>query len=79
MSKRDKLLAKVLDGKSDASIRFADLCALLTHLGFAVRIRGSHHYFHKAGFDDINLQSAGKDAKPYQVKQVREILKQGDT
>ena len=41
-------------------IRFADLCGLLTHFGFAVRIRGSHHNFRKTGFDDINLQSAGK-------------------
>jgi len=78
MSKQDRLLAKVLGGKSDAGIRFADICGLLTHLGFAVRIRGSHHNFRKAGFDDINLQSAGKDAKPYQVKQVREILRQGE-
>ena len=78
MSKQDKLLAKVLSGKSDAGIRFADLCGLLTYLGFTLRIRGSHHHFRKAGFDDINLQSAGKDAKPYQVKQVREILQQGE-
>jgi len=72
------LLAKVLGGKSDAAIRFGDLCSLLTHLGFTVRVRGSHHNFRKAGCDDINLQSAGKDAKPYQVKQVREILLRGE-
>lgn len=78
MSKQDKLLAKVLSGKSDAAVRFGDLCSLLRHLGFTVRIRGSHHYFSKQGFDDINLQAAGKDAKPYQVKQVRETLRQGN-
>ena len=74
MSKHEKLLEKVLGGKSDATIRFGDLCALLTRLGFEVRIRGSHHDFRKEGCDDINSQAAGKDAKPYQVRQVREIL-----
>ena len=78
MSKQDKLLAKVLSGKSDAAVRFGDLCALLTQLGFTLRVRGSHHYFSKEGFDHINLQAAGKDAKPYQVKQVREILQRGE-
>ena len=79
MSKHEKLLEKVLSGTADANIRFADLCALLARLGFKVRIRGSHHNFRKADYDDINLQAKGKDAKPYQVKQVREALHRGQT
>jgi predicted RNA binding protein YcfA (HicA-like mRNA interferase family) len=78
MSKQDKLLEKVLSGKSDAGIRFGDLCSLLTGLGFTLRVRGSHHNFRRQNFDDINLQAAGKDANPYQVRQVREILRRGN-
>jgi predicted RNA binding protein YcfA (HicA-like mRNA interferase family) len=48
---------------------------VLTHLGFASRIKGSHHIFHRDGIPEIiNLQPRGSLAKPYQVKQVRDIL-----
>jgi predicted RNA binding protein YcfA (HicA-like mRNA interferase family) len=44
-------------------------------LGFEVRIRGSHHIFRKEGVvEKINLQRAGNKAKPYQVKQVRNVI-----
>jgi predicted RNA binding protein YcfA (HicA-like mRNA interferase family) len=48
---------------------------LLDHLGFAERIRGSHHIFVKEGVRDmINLQKEGRMAKPYQVRQVRTVV-----
>jgi hypothetical protein len=51
VSRPDKTLAKVLGGMSDENIPFDDLCRMLTHLGFAGRIRGSHHvYFRKGTF-----------------------------
>ncbi len=75
MSKHSKLLEKILHGTSDANIPFDGLCALLRHLGFAERIRGSHHIFSRDGVADIiNLQPRGNDAKPYQVKQVRNVI-----
>lgn len=75
MSKHEKLLFKILSGTSDANIHFDDLCDLLRSLGFEVRIRGSHHMFRKEGVvEKINLQRAGNKAKPYQVKQVRNVL-----
>ena len=75
MSKHDKLLEKVLRGASDANIAFDALCALLHHLGFQERTRGSHHIFSKHDIAEIiNLQPRGNNAKPYQVKQVREIV-----
>lgn len=77
MSKAEKMLAKVMSGRQDTNIGFADLCAMLSRLGFLVRITGSHHIFDQAGFDNINLQPYGKQAKPYQVRQVREALKKG--
>lgn len=71
------VLARVLRGSSDASIRFDDLRALLRRLGFAERIKGSHHIFTREGVDEIlNLQPKGSMAKPYQVKQVRRALVQ---
>jgi len=68
-------LFRVLRGTSDASIRFRDLRALLDGLGFHERIRGSHHIFSRTGVDEIlNLQPRGGNAKPYQVKQVRNLI-----
>jgi virulence-associated protein VapD len=67
----------VLRGSSDAGIRFDDLRTLLRRLGFAERIKGSHHIFTREGVDEIlNLQPRGSMAKPYQVKQVRKALVQ---
>ena len=48
---------------------------LLRRLGFEERIRGSHHIFTKEGIGEIlNLQPKGMKAKPYQVKQVRDVI-----
>ena len=75
MSKVAKTMDRVLRGNADANIRFDDLCALLTHLGFAVRIRGDHHIFTRDSIAEIlNLQPRGGKAKVYQVKQVRGVL-----
>ena len=75
MSKIAKIFERVLRGRADANIRFDDLRTLLTHLGFAERIRGDHHIFTREGIDEIlNLQPRGGKAKPYQVKQVRAVL-----
>ena len=75
MSKIQKLLAKVLGGRSDANLAFEDLRTLLLHLGFQERTRGSHHVFVKEGVEAlVNLQREGHLAKPYQVRQVRGVL-----
>ena len=75
MSKHDKLLEKILRGRSDANIPFDGLCQLLRRLGFGWRVRGSHHIFFREGVEDIlNLQPKGANAKPYQVKQVRNVI-----
>jgi predicted RNA binding protein YcfA (HicA-like mRNA interferase family) len=71
----EKTLQRLLSGTADAAIRFDDLCRLLESLGFEKRIRGSHHLFRKGGVEEkINLQRAGANAKPYQVKQVRAAI-----
>jgi len=75
MNQSDRLLLRILGGTSDANIPFEGLCQLLRPLGFDARIRGSHHIFTKEGIEEIlNLQPKGRHAKPYQVKQVRQVI-----
>ncbi len=75
MGKYEKIIFQILRGTIDANIPFPDLVGLLKHFGFEERIKGSHHIFRKAGIEEkINLQKDGNKAKPYQVKQVRNIL-----
>jgi hypothetical protein len=75
MSTSGRLLLRILRGTSDASIPFDGLCQLLRRLGFDERIRGSHHIFTREGIAEIlNLQPKGRHAKPYQVKQVRQVI-----
>ena len=75
MSKVAKTLERILRGNADANISFGDLCALLHHLGFAERVRGDHHIFSRDGIVEIlNLQPRGSKAKPYQVRQVRDVI-----
>jgi hypothetical protein len=75
MSEIRKLLDRILNGTSDASIPFEGLRVLLHRLGMEERVRGSHHIFSKDGVDEIlNLQPRGRHAKPYQVKQVRNLI-----
>lgn len=75
MSRYHQLLETILRGASDANIDFSELCGLLLRLGFEERIRGSHHVFRRTGVEErINLQSDGKHAKVYQVRQVRAAI-----
>ncbi len=75
MSQYNKLLSQILSGRSDANIHFTEICRLLLKIGFEERVRGSHHIFTKEGVEEIlNLQPRGSKAKPYQVKQVRNII-----
>ena len=60
MVNEQKLIAKILSGRSDANIAFNDLRALLLKLGFEERTRGSHHVFRKSGVSDlVNIQRPG--------------------
>ena len=75
MGKYDKLIFQILRGRSDANIAFANLINLMQHFGFEMRIKGSHHSFRKKGIEEKpNLQKEGNKAKPYQVKQIRDII-----
>lgn len=57
------------------NISFDTLRELLRRLGFAERVRGSHHIFSRESVEEIlNLQPLGAKAKAYRVKQVRNVL-----
>lgn len=77
MGKWDNFLRRVLGGQADSNIRFDDLRGLLLRLGFDERVRGDHHVFTKDDIPEIiDLQPLpDSKAKPYQVKQVRAILR----
>ena len=75
MGKFEKLILQILRGQSDANILFSDLINLLKHLGFEMRVKGSHHLFRKSGVEEkINLQKDGNKVKPYQVRQIRNVI-----
>jgi predicted RNA binding protein YcfA (HicA-like mRNA interferase family) len=76
MSREEKLLERLRDFQRDNGWDFDELCHLLQRLGFEMRIAGSHHFFRKTDVSEvINLQPHGGQAKPYQVRQAREVLK----
>jgi len=62
--------------RGGANIAFRDFRRLMEALGFRLnRISGSHHiYIHPRVPRPMNVQVVGKDAKPYQVRQLRDII-----
>lgn len=71
----DRLIRRILEGRSDANIRFDELRRLMLRLGFEESIRGSHHIYRKPGQNFIiDLQPRRGMAKPYQVRQLRGIF-----
>ncbi|HEV7300505.1 MAG TPA: hypothetical protein VGN72_14160 [Tepidisphaeraceae bacterium] len=71
-----KILTAVLSGRSDANTRFSDLRRLLGNFGFDERVKGDHFIYSRSDVIEIlNLQPLpGRKAKPYQVKQVRQVV-----
>jgi hypothetical protein len=75
MSRPKKTLARILSGVADTNVSFAELTAVLRALGFAERVKGDHFIYSREGVVEIiNIQPKGSKAKPYQVKQVRDII-----
>jgi len=75
MGKLEKLYEHILMRRSDANVPFITLCALLERLGFDERIKGDHHIFTKEDVEEIlNLQPKEGKGKPYQIKQVRDVI-----
>ncbi len=77
MSKREKILLRLLSGNADNNFDLDDLIQILLRYDFEERkTGGSHRIFTISKIEGmVNLQKTkdGK-AKPYQVKQVRNFL-----
>jgi hypothetical protein len=75
MSKYEKLYEHIIMRRSDANVPFDALCILRKRLGFVERIKGDHHIFTREDVEEIlNIQPKEGKGKPYQVKQVRDII-----
>ena len=72
--KKHKLLQKLLSGSKN--IRFSEAVAGAEMFGFRLdRINGSHHIFvHPDVSELVNLQDVKGKAKPYQIKQLLQII-----
>jgi hypothetical protein len=76
MGRRRKLYDRIVSGQSDANIPFEQTVNMLKHLGFDERTSGSHHVFVREGIEELlNLQEVEGKCKPYQVSQMRAVLK----
>ena len=66
----------VISGKSDNNIDYKDFQNLILSLGFKLqRQKGSHvRYRHNGVKKAMSIQKDGNKAKPYQVKQLRNII-----
>ena len=75
MSRTEKLIRKL---RSGSVLSFAELQAILELFGFRLdRIGGSHHiYVHPRATRPVSIQPDGKDAKRYQVRQVRDMIEE---
>jgi hypothetical protein len=72
--KKRKLLQELLSGSKN--IRFSESATCAKAFGFQLaRITGDHHIcIHPAVPELVNLQDVGDKAKPYQVRQLLQII-----
>ncbi len=76
MARPTKIFDRVIAG--GGAITFPDFERLLIALGFEHdRTSGSHRiYVHPRATRPLSVQPGGKDAKPYQVRQLRAIIQE---
>ena len=57
MGKYAKVYEHIMTRRSDSNVPFADLCVLLSRMGFECRVRGDHPIFTSEGVEEIiNIQ-----------------------
>jgi len=78
VNRADKLKAKLLAGQGYHNFPFSDLQLILKSLGFWLdRQEGSHEAWrHSTVPQAVNIQSAHGQCKPYQLRQVRAMIKE---
>lgn len=75
MSKFEKLVEKILNGKN---VSYNDAENLLLHLGFQLKIRGSHHIFRKPQYHQTISLKKRSLLLSYQIDDLKEVLKDHD-
>jgi predicted RNA binding protein YcfA (HicA-like mRNA interferase family) len=71
MSKREKLIQKIMDGRN---VSYDEAETILSHLGFSVEVTGSHHVFRKNGYSKNVSLKIRAELKNYQIKLLKEVL-----
>jgi predicted RNA binding protein YcfA (HicA-like mRNA interferase family) len=72
MSKLEKLIEKILNGKN---VTYDDAENLLEHLGFTLKIRASHHIFRKPQYHRVISLKKRPQLLRYQIDELQEVLK----
>lgn len=75
MSKFEKLIQKILNGKN---VSYDEAENLLLHLGFQLKIRGSHHSFRKPQYSRTISIKRRPQLLAYQIDDLKEVLKDHD-
>ena len=74
MTRYEKLYRKIII-EGDTAVSFSDVRFFVEKLGFSGRCKGDHFIYTLDGVEEIiNIQADGKDAKKYQVKQIKQIV-----
>jgi predicted RNA binding protein YcfA (HicA-like mRNA interferase family) len=78
MNKAEKVKLRLLAGQGYHNFAFSDLQLLLKSLGFRLdRQEGSHQAWrHSIIPQAVNIQSVHGQCKPYQLRQIRDIIKE---
>ncbi len=74
MMKRSKLIEKLV--RQPKNFPFSDALKIARIFGFLLdRVHGSHHILKHPGIPELlNLQEVNGQAKPYQIKQLVELI-----
>ena len=72
MSKLEKLIEKILNGKN---VSYDDARKLLEHLGFDLSSRASHHIFRKPQYHRALSIKKRPQLLAYQIDDLKEVLK----
>lgn len=72
MSKLEKLIHKILNGKN---VSYNEAENVLMNLGFQLKIRGSHHNFRKPQYHRTLSIKRRSQLFSYQIDDLKEVLK----
>ena len=71
----EKIISDIICAEKNSNIKFRDLQMELDVMGFRCIIKGDHFIYYKDGINEIiNIQLKGNKVKPYQVKQIRNLI-----